>query len=186
MISVEQTTLKDVFLVQPTIHRDTRGYFLETFNAGHFSNVTGLAIEFCQDNESKSSKHTLRGLHFQKPPFAQSKLVRVVNGAILDVAVDLRASSPTFGKWASFMLDDVDKKQVFVPRGFAHGFIVLSDEATVAYKVDAAYHPQADSGIHSMDPDLEIDWGVDKGQILLSDKDNGLGDYKSYLRQPLF
>jgi len=141
-----RTDIDDVILIEPTVFGDDRGYFVETFRKDKFEEFLGHPVDFCQDNESKSKKGVLRGLHYQLPPFAQSKLVRVVSGSILDIAVDIRVGSPTFGKHVAVRLDDKDKKQLFIPRGFAHGFVVLSDEAVFAYKVDNFYAPECDRG----------------------------------------
>lgn len=163
--------IPDVVLIEPKVHGDERGYFVETFRADKFEEFLGYKVDFCQDNESKSSFGVLRGLHYQLPPFAQSKLVRVVKGRILDVAVDIRVGSPTFGKSVAVELDDNSKKQLFIPRGFAHGFVVLSDEATFAYKVDNFYSLECDSGIAFDDKELAIDWRLDKNDMKLSIKD---------------
>jgi dTDP-4-dehydrorhamnose 3,5-epimerase len=163
--------IPDVVLIEPKVHGDDRGYFVETFRADKFEEFLGFRVNFCQDNESKSSFGVLRGLHYQLPPFAQSKLVRVVKGRILDVAVDIRVGSPTFGKSVTVELDDGYKKQLFIPRGFAHGFVVLSDEATFAYKVDNYYSPECDSGIAFDDVDINIDWILSKSDLKLSQKD---------------
>lgn len=161
----------DVVLIEPEVHGDDRGYFVETFRQDKFEEFFGYKVNFCQDNESKSSKGVLRGLHYQLPPFAQSKLVRCVKGSILDVAVDIRAGSPTFGQSVVAELNDTDKKQLFVPRGFAHGFVVLSDEAIFAYKVDNYYSVECDRGVAFDDEALGIDWKLSKQNLLLSVKD---------------
>ena len=166
-----RTDIDDVILIEPTVFGDDRGYFVETFRKDKFEEFLGYSVDFCQDNESKSKKGVLRGLHYQLPPFAQSKLVRVVSGSILDIAVDIRVGSPTFGKHVAVRLDDKDKKQLFIPRGFAHGFVVLSDEAVFAYKVDNFYAPECDRGIAFDDLEIGIDWLLPKNDLILSAKD---------------
>ncbi len=173
------TPIKDLIIIEPNVFGDTRGYFLESFNLQQFEeNVR--EIKFVQDNESKSSKGVLRGLHFQKPPFDQAKLVRCVQGEVLDVAVDLRKDSATYGKHFSIKLSDENKKQLFVPRGFAHGFVVLSEVAVFAYKVDNTYAPSHDSGILWNDEDLNIDWILPEDQIQLSAKDQVQQNFKDF------
>lgn len=164
-------SIHDVILMKPNVHGDNRGYFVETFQRKAFEEATGYVVNFCQDNESKSSKGVLRGLHFQLPPFAQSKLVRVIEGEVLDVAVDIRRGSPTFGQHVAVRLSGENKHQLFIPRGFAHGFIVLSDAATFAYKVDNYYSPECDRGIAFNDPALDIDWLLPHADLQLSEKD---------------
>ncbi|BBP44311.1 dTDP-4-dehydrorhamnose 3,5-epimerase [Thiosulfativibrio zosterae] len=171
--------IPDVILIQPKVHGDHRGYFVETFRQDKFEAALGYQVNFCQDNESKSTKGVLRGLHFQLPPFAQSKLVRVIEGEVLDVAVDIRQNSPTFGQHVAVLLNDSNKHQLFIPRGFAHGFLVLSESATFAYKVDNYYSPECDRGLAFDDPELKIDWQLPKALLQLSEKDQkqpGLGD----------
>ena len=164
-------SIEDVILIEPTIHGDNRGYFLETFRKDLFEEALGYKINFIQDNESKSTKGVLRGLHYQLPPFTQAKLVRVIEGSVLDVAVDIRKSSPTFGQHVSVELTGENKHQLFVPHGFAHGFLVLSDSATFSYKVDNYYAPEHDRGIAFNDSDLAIDWRLPLEFLQLSDKD---------------
>jgi dTDP-4-dehydrorhamnose 3,5-epimerase len=164
-------TIPDVILVEPQVHGDERGYFVETFHQNKFEEAVGHKVDFIQDNESKSSKGVLRGLHFQLPPFAQSKLVRVIQGEVLDVAVDIRKGSPAFGQYVAVELSGDNKKQMFVPRGFAHGFVVLTDAATLAYKVDNYYSPECDRGLAFDDKALNIDWQLEAKSLLLSDKD---------------
>ena len=164
-------SISDVWVIEPKIHGDERGYFVETFRQDKFEDALGYKVNFIQDNESKSSKGVLRGLHFQLAPHAQSKLVRVIEGAVLDVAVDIRKGSPSFGQHVAVELSDDNKKQLFIPRGFAHGFVVLTDTATFAYKVDNYYSPECDRGLAFDDIDLNIDWQLPKQQLLLSDKD---------------
>lgn len=164
-------SIPEVVLIQPKVHGDERGYFVETFRQDKFEQALGYTVDFCQDNESKSSKGVLRGLHFQLPPFAQSKLVRVVEGEVLDVAVDIRAGSPTYGQHASAILSSENKHQLFIPRGFAHGFVVLSETAVFSYKVDNYYSPECDRGLAFDDPVLSIDWQLPSALLKLSAKD---------------
>lgn len=164
-------SIPDVVLIKPKVHGDHRGYFIETFRQDQFDAAVGYKVNFCQDNESKSTKGVLRGLHFQLPPFAQSKLVRVIEGEVLDVAVDIRQGSPTFGQHVAVRLTGDNKYQLFIPRGFAHGFVVLSETATFAYKVDNYYSPECDRGLAFNDPALGIDWGLPLDQLKLSEKD---------------
>jgi dTDP-4-dehydrorhamnose 3,5-epimerase len=166
-----KTQIEDVVVLQPKIFGDDRGYFFESFNKKEFEKNIGRKINFCQDNESKSSYGVLRGLHFQKPPYTQSKLVRVIQGKVLDVVVDLREDSKTFGESVSVELNDENKNQLFVPKGFAHGFVVLSETAIFSYKVDNYYAPDYEDGLMYDDKQLNIDWSIDKDNILLSDKD---------------
>jgi len=163
--------IADVVLIKPKVHCDHRGYFVETFRQDKFEQAVGYKVNFCQDNESQSTKGVLRGLHFQLPPFAQSKLVRVIEGEVLDVAVDIRQGSPTFGQHVTAHLTGENKHQLFIPRGFAHGFVVLSESATFAYKVDNYYSPEFDRGLAFNDPALGIDWGLPLDQLKLSEKD---------------
>ncbi|MFW2602062.1 dTDP-4-dehydrorhamnose 3,5-epimerase, partial [Aliarcobacter butzleri] len=153
-----KTSIPDVVVIEPKVHGDARGYFVETFRADKLEEFLGYKINFCQDNESKSSKGVLRGLHYQLAPFAQTKLVRVIKGKVLDVAVDIRKNSPTFGKYVAVLLSAENKKQLLVPRGFAHGFVVLEDDTVFAYKVDNYYSPECDRGIAYDDESLNIDW----------------------------
>ena len=164
-------SIADVVLIKPKVHGDHRGYFVESFRRDKFEEAIGYKVSFCQDNESRSTKGVLRGLHFQLPPFAQSKLVRVIEGEVLDVALDIRQGSPTFGKHVAVRLSGENKHQLFIPRGFAHGFVVLSDTATFAYKVDNYYSPECDRGLAFNDPALGIDWGLPLDQLKLSEKD---------------
>jgi dTDP-4-dehydrorhamnose 3,5-epimerase len=163
--------IPDVIVIEPIVHGDNRGYFVETFRQDLFEQAIGHQVIFVQDNESKSSKGVLRGLHFQLAPHAQSKLVRVIDGRVLDVAVDIRKGSQTFGQYVAVELTGENKKQLFIPRGFAHGFVVLSDTATFAYKVDNYYSPECDRGLAFDDPELGINWQLPKAQLQLSDKD---------------
>ena len=165
----EKTKLPGVVVIQPQVFGDNRGYFMETFKKSDFA-AAGIDKEFVQDNESKSSYGVMRGLHFQRPPFTQSKLVRCVKGAVLDVAVDIRKGSPTYGQHVAVELTEDNHRQFFVPRGFAHGFAVLSETAVFQYKCDEFYHPEADGGISILDDSLGIDWRI-KDKAILSDKD---------------
>ena len=165
-------SIPEVFLIEPIIHKDHRGYFVETFKQALFDEAIGYKVHFVQHNESKSiSKGVLRGLHFQSSPHAQGKLVRVVSGSVLDVAVDIRRNSETFGQHVAIELSDENKKQLFIPRGFAHGFIVLSESATLSYKVDAYYSAKHNEGISYNDPEINIDWGFSEAEIILSEAD---------------
>lgn len=171
MIDVIKTDIEGVFIIEPKVFGDARGYFFESFNAKAFAEKTGLNIIFVQDNESMSSYGVMRGLHFQAPPFSQSKLVRCVKGDVLDVAVDIRKGSPTYGRHVAVEVTEDNHRQVFVPRGFAHGFVVLSKIAIFQYKCDEFYRPEADRGISILDDSLGIDWKIPMEKALLSDKD---------------
>ena len=179
-MTIEQTPLKDCFIVHEKVHGDARGYFIETYNSRDFKAATGLDIEFVQDNESRSSKGVLRGLHMQKGAAAQAKLVRVLEGAVLDVAVDLRKGSPSFGQHFAIELTADNHKQFYVPAGFAHGFVVLSDYATFFYKVDKFYEPGNEVGIMYNDADLNIDWQLPSSELIFSEKDKTLGSFAEY------
>jgi len=170
-VQFTKTNIPDIIIIEPKVHGDKRGYFMETFKKDTLEEFLGYKIEFCQDNESKSSKGVLRGIHYQLPPFAQTKLVRVIKGRVLDIAVDIRVGSPTFGKHIAIELSEQNKKQLLIPRGFAHGFIVLSDEAIFSYKVDNYYNPKHDRGILFNDKDLNINWKLPDNEIQLSSKD---------------
>ncbi|HFQ61684.1 MAG TPA: dTDP-4-dehydrorhamnose 3,5-epimerase [Epsilonproteobacteria bacterium] len=170
-MKISKTKIEGVLLIEPKIFGDDRGYFTETFRKDLFENVVGHKVDFIQDNESKSSFGVLRGLHYQLPPFSQSKLVRVIEGSVLDVAVDIRKGSPTYGKYVAIELSDENKKQLFVPRGFAHGFLVTSPTAIFSYKVDNYYAPEYDRGILYNDFTIGIDWNIELEKVLLSDKD---------------
>ena len=167
----EKQSIPEVVLLKPKVFGDDRGYFVETFRQDKFEQEIGYQVNFIQDNESKSTKGVLRGLHFQLPPAAQSKLVRVIQGKVLDVAVDIRQGSPTYGQYVTAELSDENKHQLFVPRGFAHGFVVLSETAIFSYKVDNYYSPENDRGFAFDDEQLNIDWQLPKDQLQLSDKD---------------
>ena len=165
-----KTSIEGLVIIDPTVFGDNRGYFLESYNEKEFKEVIGK-VSFVQDNESKSSKGVLRGLHFQKPPFAQAKLVRCIEGKVLDVVVDIRKNSKTYGQHFTTELSGENKKQVFIPRGFAHGFLVLSESAIFAYKVDNTYAPEYDAGIRWNDPIVNIQWGLSESEVLVSKKD---------------
>ena len=165
-----KTEISDVYIIEPSVFGDNRGYFLESFNLEKFEENV-YPIKFEQDNESKSSKGVLRGLHFQKPPFDQAKLVRCSEGRVMDVVVDIRKGSPTYGKHLAIELTGENKRQLFIPRGFAHGFSVLSDTATFFYKVDNNYAPDYDAGIRWNDKELNIQWGLEECEVLVSTKD---------------
>ena len=165
-----KTAIEGVFILKPHVFDDARGYFFEVWKKDEFEHHIGK-IEFVQDNESKSSHGVLRGLHYQKGEYSQAKLVRVIKGKVLDVAVDIRKSSPTFGKYVMVELSDENKYQFFIPRGFAHGFLVLSDEAIFTYKVDNAYAPQAEASIRWDDAEIGIDWPIDAKDVVTSEKD---------------
>ena len=169
-MEVIKTDIEGVVIIEPRIFEDARGYFFESFSQREFEEKVGKVV-FVQDNESKSSYGVMRGLHFQRPPFTQSKLVRCVKGAVLDVAVDLRKGSPTYGKHVAVELTENNHLQFFIPQGFAHGFAVLSDEAVFQYKCDNFYAPQADGGISILDESLGIDWRIPTEKAILSDKD---------------
>jgi dTDP-4-dehydrorhamnose 3,5-epimerase len=179
-MTIEQTPLKDCFIIHEKVHGDARGYFIETYNSRDFKAATGLDIEFVQDNQSRSTKGVLRGLHMQRGAAAQAKLVRVLEGAVLDVAVDLRKGSPSFGQHFAIELTAENRKQFFVPAGFAHGFVVLSETATFFYKVDKFYEPGNEVGIMYNDADLNIDWQLPITELIFSEKDKTLGSFAEY------
>jgi len=166
----KKTKIEGVYVIEPRVFNDSRGYFFEAWKQEEFDANIGH-VTFVQDNESKSSYGVLRGLHFQKGEFSQAKLVRVIKGKVLDVAVDIRKSSPTFGQHVAVELSEENKREFFIPRGFAHGFLVLSDEAIFTYKVDNPYAPQADAGIRWNDPDIGIEWPIDLNLVQTSEKD---------------
>ena len=174
-MNIIKTDIEGVLMIEPNLFRDDRGYFLESFNEREFNDkifpIIGHKINFCQDNESMSFYGVLRGLHFQRPPYSQSKLVRCVKGRVLDVVVDIRKGSPTYGKYVSEELTEDNHLQFFIPRGFAHGFAVLSETAVFQYKCDEFYHPEADGGISILDDTLGIDWKIPAENVNLSDKD---------------
>ncbi len=168
-----RTKIADVIVCEPEIHGDSRGYFVETFREDKLAVFLGFNLKFVQDNESKGERGVLRGLHYQLPPYAQSKLVRVIDGAVLDVAVDIRKGSPTFGEYVAVTLTSENKRQLLVPRGFAHGFVVLSETAIFAYKVDNYYSQECDRGIAFDSKEIGIDWEIDRSNLKLSNKDMG-------------
>ncbi len=172
-----RTEIPDVVIIEPQVHGDARGYFIETFRQDKLEEFLGFKLNFVQDNESKSNKGVLRGLHYQLHPASQTKLVRVIAGSVLDIAVDTRKGSPSFGETVAIELSAKNKRQLLVPRGFAHGFLVLEDETIFAYKVDNYYSPENDKGMAFDDPALNIDWKFDRSDLNLSDKDT---------KQPLF
>lgn len=174
MIKATETKLKGCFVIEPTIFKDDRGYFFESFNHREFCKAIGQKVNFVQDNQSYSKKGVLRGLHFQKGEHAQAKLVSVLDGRIQDVVVDLRKNSPTFGEHLSIELDNENKRQLFVPRGFAHGFLTLSESARVLYKCDNYYDKRAEGGIRFDCPELNIRWSLNSNALLLSEKDKNL------------
>ncbi|MDE6443286.1 MAG: dTDP-4-dehydrorhamnose 3,5-epimerase [Muribaculaceae bacterium] len=169
-MKVIKTDIEGVVILEPRVFSDARGYFLESYNKKTFD-AEVCPVDFVQDNESCSSRGVMRGLHFQRPPHAQAKLVRCVRGAVLDVAVDIRKGSPSYGRYASCLLTEDNHRQFFIPRGFAHGFAVLSDIAVFQYKCDNYYAPEADGGISIVDPSLGIDWQMDIAEAILSEKD---------------
>lgn len=181
-MTVEETHLKGCYVITPKLFKDERGYFLETFNQKVFSKETGIETHFVQDNLSKSSKGVLRGLHFQKGVSAQAKLVQVLEGKVLDVCVDLRTDSPTFGKHFSIYLDGLNKKQLYVPRGFAHGFIVLENNTIFSYKCDNYYDKASESGIIFNDKTLNINWGFPEENLIISEKDKALLTFKELFK----
>ena len=177
-MEVIKTAIEDVLIIEPRVFGDARGYFFESFNAKEFAEKTGIQVVFVQDNESMSHYGVLRGLHYQQPPFAQSKLVRVVKGSVLDVAVDIRKGSPTYGQYVAVELSAENHRQFYMPKGIAHGFSVLSDEVIFQYKCDDFYAPQSEGSIAWDDPDLAIDWQLPVDKIILSEKDR----HHPYLR----
>ena len=177
-----ETEISGVYIIENTVFGDNRGFFMETYNEEEFK-VAGLNMKFVQDNHSKSKKGVLRGLHFQKK-FPQGKLVRVIKGAVFDVAVDLRKESKTYGKWTGVILSEENKKQFYIPEGFAHGFLVISDEAEFCYKCTEFYHPEDEGGVIWNDPDINIEWPMDKlgdSEIILSEKDKKMASLTSHI-----
>ncbi len=166
-----ETEIQGVWIIEPRVFEDARGYFFEAWKQAEFDEHVGRHVEFVQDNESKSSKGVLRGLHYQKGEFSQAKLVRVIKGKVLDVAVDMRKSSPTFGKYVMVELSEDNKRQLFIPRGFAHGFLVMSPEAVFTYKVDNVYAPAQEASIRWDDPTVGVEWPIEDMEVLTSDKD---------------
>lgn len=180
-MEVKKTDIEGVLIVEPKVWGDDRGYFFESFNARDFAEKTGLNISFVQDNESKSRYGVLRGLHFQLPPYTQSKLVRCVKGRVLDIAVDIRKGSTTYGKWVSCELTEDNHRQFFVPKGMAHGFCVLSEEAVFQYKCDDFYHPEAEGGIAWDDPNIAVQWPISAEDISLSERDKHHPSFKEFI-----
>lgn len=177
-MNLDNTFIKDLVILTPTVFEDERGYFMESFNSNKLSDL-GVNINFVQDNQSFSQKNTLRGLHYQNPAFAQTKLVRVLEGEIIDVAVDLRKDSETYGKHFAIKLTADNKKQLLIPQGFAHGFSVLSETAVVMYKCDQYYNKESEGGIRFDDPTLNIDWGIDLKEAIVSQKDLILPEFNN-------
>ena len=169
-MEIIKTPIEGLLVIEPQVFKDARGYFVETYNEKRYREA-GIEVRFVQDNQSCSSYGVVRGLHFQRPPYSQAKLVTCTVGRVLDVAVDLRKDSPTFGQWFSVELNEENKRQFFIPKGFAHGFSVLSNQAIFTYKCDELYHPEADGGLLLNDPDLAIDWQVPEELRIISEKD---------------
>jgi dTDP-4-dehydrorhamnose 3,5-epimerase len=182
-MKVSETELKGCFIIEPQIFSDERGCFFESFNQKKFEKKTGLKVNFVQDNQSISQRGVIRGLHLQKGEFAQAKLTRVIKGRVLDVAVDLRKDSPTFGKHFSIELSGENNKQLFVPKGFAHGFSVLEDDTIFAYKCDHYYNKESEGGVVYNDKELDIDWKLNKEEIVLAEKDKELKAFQEFLRK---
>lgn len=174
----KKTNIEGVWIMEPKVFNDNRGYFYEVWKQSDFDKNIGKHVEFVQDNESKSTFGVLRGLHYQKGEYSQAKLVRVLKGKVLDVAVDLRKDSPTLGKYVMVELSDENKRQFFIPRGFAHGFLVLSDEAIFTYKADNVYAPQSEAGIRWDDETIGIEWPIDMNKVITSEKDNHAAAWK--------
>ena len=179
-----ETGVKDLFIIEPQIFEDTRGFFLESYNYNDFKEL-GIENIFVQDNHSKSSKGVLRGLHFQKGEYSQAKLVRVLKGAVLDIAIDLRKNSKTFGKYVAVELNGKNKRMLFIPRGFAHGFLTLEDDTEFIYKCDNFYNPKSEAGIMWNDKDLNIEWnfkkyGINENELIISEKDKKNMSFKEY------
>ncbi len=179
-MNIIETGIEGLVVIEPRVFPDSRGYFFESYNK-HALEKHGISMTFVQDNQSKSSYGVVRGLHFQKPPYAQTKLVRALQGSIWDVAVDIRKNSPTYGKWYGIELSEENKRQLLVPKGFAHGFSVLSETATVFYKCDEFYHPECEQGIVFYDETLAIDWQLDHSKVIISDKDKKNLEFKSFV-----
>ena len=175
-----KTTLDGLVVLKPTIFKDNRGYFMESYNQKNINKLLGN-VNFVQDNESESSRGVLRGLHFQKPPYAQAKLVRCLKGSVLDVVLDLRKDSKTYGIFETILLTEENKKQLFIPKGFAHGFVVISETAIFSYKVDNYYNPDSESGVLWNDLDLNIDWKINKKEIIVSEKDKSLPTFNNII-----
>lgn len=170
-MNIIKTEIEGIYIIEPQVFGDERGYFFESFNAERFLAQTGIDVTFVQDNESRSKRGVLRGLHFQREPYAQAKLVRVVRGRVLDVAVDIRPESPTFGRYVATELSGDNHRQMFIPKGFAHGYVVLEDDTVFQYKCDEFYHPESEGGIAWNDPQIGIEWPLSESELILSDKD---------------
>ena len=179
-MNLVKTKLDGLVVLKPTLFKDNRGYFMESYNQKNINKLLGN-VNFVQDNESESFRGALRGLHFQKPPYTQAKLVRCLKGSVLDVVLDLRKDSKTYGIFENISLTEENKKQLFIPKGFAHGFIVLSKSAIFSYKVDNYYNPEAESGIIWDDHDLNIDWKINKDEIIVSQKDAKLSTFNNFV-----
>jgi len=179
-MNIINTEIEGLYIIEPRLFGDARGYFFESYNQRDFDEATGTRTVFVQDNESSSRYGVIRGLHFQKPPYAQSKLVRVIKGSVLDVAVDIRKGSPTYGHHVAVELSEENHRQFFITKGFAHGFAVLTDEVIFQYKCDELYHPETEGAIIWNDPDLNIDWRLPLDKVLLSDKDQRHGSFKDF------
>lgn len=180
-MNVVRTSIEGLYIIEPRVFGDARGYFFESFNSREFAKLTGLEVVFVQDNESLSRHGVLRGLHFQVPPYAQAKLVRVVEGSVLDVGVDLRSGSATYGKHVAVELTSENKRQLFLPKGFAHGFAVLSETAIFQYKCDEYYHPEAEGALAWDDPTLAIDWPLTPNEVVLSEKDRSHPAFSGFI-----
>lgn len=180
-MQVQETKLKGCFIIEPQVFKDSRGYFFESFNEQKFEAATGHNGHFVQDNQSSSSYGVIRGLHLQKGEYAQAKLVRAIEGKVLDVAVDLRAGSPTYGEWVAVELSAENNRQLYVPRGFGHGFSVLSEQAIFAYKCDNGYHKEAEGGVFYKDTTLNIDWQIPAGKEIISEKDSILPPFSAFI-----
>lgn len=184
-MEIIKSPIENLLVLKPFVRTDSRGFFFESYNKATFQQL-GINLEFLQDNQSCSTRGVLRGLHFQKPPFAQTKLVQVLQGEILDIAVDLRCQSATYGQSFSIRLSGENKNQLLIPKGFAHGFVVLSETAHVFYKCDQFYNPSHDSGIRYDDPDLAIDWILPVDELIISEKDQRQLSFREYRQHPLF
>ena len=178
-MKIEEIHLKGCFVINPKIFQDERGYFFESFNKNVFEQETGINVNFVQDNQSMSAKYVLRGLHFQTGKYAQAKLVQVIRGKVLDVCVDIRKKSPTFGQHFSIILDDKNRKQLYIPRGFAHGFVVLENNTIFSYKCDNFYNNKNEAGIIFNDKTLNIDWGISENELIISEKDKLLPTFEN-------
>jgi len=177
-MQIQETFIEGLFIIEPKVHNDARGFFYEFFNLKQFKKTTGLKVIFIQDNLAKSQRGVLRGLHYQKEPYAQSKLVSVLSGAVYDVVVDLRKKSKTYGRYFAIELSAQNKKQLFIPKGLAHAYLTLQDDTLFFYKIDQIYHPESETGIRYNDPDINIEWPFDMTEILLSVKDRNLPYFK--------